>query len=74
MVMSQNFPSFFDGILPGDAAYAQQASALSDLYARKLILNAYKATPSLTGAGPISADFLWEVWGGIRNQSNWTDR
>jgi hypothetical protein len=47
MVMSQNFPSFFDGILAGDAAYAQQASALSDLYARKQILNAYNANPSL---------------------------
>jgi hypothetical protein len=47
MVMSQNFPSFFDGILAGDAAYAQQASALSDLYAREQILNAYNANPSL---------------------------
>jgi Tannase and feruloyl esterase len=47
MVMSQNFPSFFDGILAGDAAYAQEASALSDLYAREQILNAYNANPSL---------------------------
>jgi Tannase and feruloyl esterase len=47
MVMSQSFPSFFDGILAGDAVYDPQAFALSSLYAAQQILNVYNANPSL---------------------------
>jgi hypothetical protein len=47
MVMSQNFPSFFDGILASAAVYEGEASALSNLYGRQQILNAYNANPSL---------------------------
>ncbi len=47
MVMSQNFPSFFDGILVGDAVYDGEAYALSNLNGREQILNAYNANPSL---------------------------
>jgi hypothetical protein len=47
MMMSQTFPSFFDGILAGDPAYDTEASALSNLYGREQILSAYTANPSL---------------------------
>jgi hypothetical protein len=47
MVMSQSFPSFFDGILAGDAVYDPQAGALSSLYAAQQILNVYNANLSL---------------------------
>jgi hypothetical protein len=47
MVMSQRFPSFFDGILAGDAVYEGEASALSNVYGREQIINAYNANPSL---------------------------
>jgi hypothetical protein len=35
MVMSQNFPSFFDGIIAGAPVYDWEASSLSDLYGRE---------------------------------------
>jgi hypothetical protein len=47
MVMSQNFPSFFDGILAGDPTYEHEALSLSELYGVEQILNVYNATPSL---------------------------
>jgi hypothetical protein len=47
MVMSQNFPSFFDGILAGDPGYDQEAVWLSKTYGVEQILNVYNATPSL---------------------------
>jgi hypothetical protein len=47
MVMSQNFPSFFDGIIAGDPSYDQEASFLSVTYSMEQILNVYKANPSL---------------------------
>jgi hypothetical protein len=47
MVMSQNFPSFFDGILAGAAVYDHQALGLTDVYGVEQILNVYNATPSL---------------------------
>jgi hypothetical protein len=47
MVMSQNFPSFFDGILAGAAVYEGEASNLSNVYGREQIINAYNANPSL---------------------------
>jgi hypothetical protein len=47
MVMSQNFPSFFDGILVGAPPYDWEAYGLSTIYAAEQILNAYNANPSL---------------------------
>jgi hypothetical protein len=47
MVMSQNFPSFFDGILAGAAVYDHQALGLTDVYGVEQILNVYNATQSL---------------------------
>jgi feruloyl esterase len=47
MVMSQHFPSFFDGIIAGDPVYDQQALGLSETYGVEQILNVYNATPSL---------------------------
>jgi hypothetical protein len=47
MVMSQNFPSFFDGIIVGDPAYDLEAVTLSELYGVEQILNVYNANPSL---------------------------
>jgi hypothetical protein len=47
MVMSQNFPSFFDGILAGDPVYDWEKSSLSILYGAEQIVNVYKANPSL---------------------------
>jgi hypothetical protein len=47
MVMSQNFPSFFDGIIAGCPAYDYEALDLSILYGAEQILNAYNANPSL---------------------------
>jgi tannase/feruloyl esterase len=47
MVMSQNFPSFFDGIIAGAPVYDWEANELSILYGREQILNAYNANPSL---------------------------
>ncbi|HLK80969.1 MAG TPA: tannase/feruloyl esterase family alpha/beta hydrolase [Xanthobacteraceae bacterium] len=47
MVMSQNFPSFFDGIIAGDPVYDQEALGLSETYGVEQILNVYNTNPSL---------------------------
>jgi len=47
MVMSQNFPSFYDGILAGAADFDQEAQALTDTYSIEQFLNAYSSNPSL---------------------------
>jgi hypothetical protein len=47
MVMSQNFPSFFDGILAGDPVYDYEATSFSVLYGAEQIVNVYNANPSL---------------------------
>jgi hypothetical protein len=47
MVMSQNFPSFFDGILAGAPPYDGEDYAVSNLNGREQILNVYNANPSL---------------------------
>jgi hypothetical protein len=46
MVMSQNFPSFFDGIIAGDPVYDWEGT-LSRTYGWEQILNVYNANPSL---------------------------
>jgi feruloyl esterase len=48
MVMSQNFPSFFDGIVAGDPVYEQEALGLTEIYGVEQILNVYNANPSLS--------------------------
>ena len=52
MVMSQRFPSFFDGIVAGDPVYNQEALALSEVYGIEQFLNAYLKNPALTPPGP----------------------
>jgi feruloyl esterase len=47
MVMSQHFPSFFDGIIAGDPVYDQQALGLSETYGVEQILNVYNSNPTL---------------------------
>src|SRR5690348_699142 len=47
MVMSQNFPMFFDGIVAGDPVYDQEAIGLSETNGVEAILNVYKNNPSL---------------------------
>jgi feruloyl esterase len=47
MVISQNFPSFFDGILAGDPVYDLEATSLSILYGAEQTVNVYTANPSL---------------------------
>jgi Tannase and feruloyl esterase len=47
MVMSQNFPSFFDEIIAGDPVYDQEALGLTEIYGVEQILNVYNANPSL---------------------------
>lgn len=47
MVMSQHFPSFFDGIVAGDPVYDQEALGLSETYGVEQILNVYNTNPSL---------------------------
>ncbi len=47
MVMSQHFPSFFDGIIAGDPVYDQEALGLSETYGVEQILNVYNTNPSL---------------------------
>jgi hypothetical protein len=47
MVMSQNFPSFFDGILVGDPAYDVESDRLSTIYGVEQVLNVYNTNPSL---------------------------
>jgi Tannase and feruloyl esterase len=43
MVMSEVFPSFFDGIVAGDPVYDVEAVNLSEIWSMQQILNAYKA-------------------------------
>ena len=52
MVMSQNFPSFFDGIVSGDPAFNSQEMAVTEIYAIQQFLAAYQANPALTPPGP----------------------
>ncbi len=47
MVMSQNFPAFFDGIIAGDPVYDQEALGLSEANGVEAILNVYNGNPSL---------------------------
>ena len=47
MVMSQNFPSFFDGIVAGDPVYDQEALGLSETNGVESILNVYNNNPAL---------------------------
>ena len=43
MVMSQHFPSFFDGIIAGDPVYDLEALALSAVYGLEQFLDVYNA-------------------------------
>jgi Tannase and feruloyl esterase/FG-GAP-like repeat len=52
MVMSQNFPSFFDGIVAGDPVYDQEKLGLSEINGVEAILNLYLNNPALTPPGP----------------------
>jgi hypothetical protein len=45
--MSQNFPSFFDGIIAGDPVYDVEAVRLSNIYSVEQVPNVYNANPSL---------------------------
>ena len=47
MVMSQNFPMFFDGIVAGDPVYDQEAIGLSETNGVESILKVYNNNPSL---------------------------
>jgi hypothetical protein len=48
MVMSQNFPQYFDGIVAGDPVYDLQAlQTLSEVYGVQQIYKTYLATPGL---------------------------
>ena len=47
MVMSQNFPMFFDGIVAGDPVYDQEALGLSEINGVEQILNVYTSNPTL---------------------------
>jgi feruloyl esterase len=47
MVMSQNFPMFFDGIVAGDPVYDQEALGLSEINGVESILNVYNSNPAL---------------------------
>lgn len=47
MVMSENFPQFFDGIVAGDPVYDQQALGLSETYGNEQIVDVYNSNPSL---------------------------
>ena len=48
MVMSQNFPSFFDGIVAGDPVYDLEAIDLTETNGVEAILNVYLNNPALT--------------------------
>jgi len=52
MVMSQKFPSFFDGIVAGDPTYQHEAATLSEINGVQAILNVYLSNPALTPPGP----------------------
>jgi hypothetical protein len=47
MVMSQNFPSFFDGIVAGDPVYDLEAIDLTETNGVEAILNVYLNNPAL---------------------------
>ena len=47
MVMSQNFPSFFDGIVAGDPVYDLEAIDLTETNGVEAILSVYNSTPGL---------------------------
>jgi feruloyl esterase len=47
MVMSQNFPSFFDGIVAGDPVYDLEAIDLTETNGVEAILNVYVNNPAL---------------------------
>jgi len=57
MVMSQNFPQYFDGIVAGDPVYDIELINLDELWAEEQVLNAYTTypggTPSSTGSPPV---------------------
>lgn len=48
MVMSQNFPSFFDGIVAGDPVYDLEAIDLTETNGVEAILNVYLNNPTLS--------------------------
>ena len=53
MVMSQKFPSFFDGIVAGDPTYQHEATTLSETYGVQAIQSVYLSNPALTPPGPV---------------------
>jgi feruloyl esterase len=52
MVMSQKFPTFFDGIVAGDPTYQHEATTLSETYGVEAIQSVYLSNPALTPPGP----------------------
>ena len=48
MVMSQNFPQYFDGIVAGDPVYDLEMIGLSELYGVQAIYNSYAVYPGGT--------------------------
>jgi len=52
MVMSQKFPTFFDGIVAGDPTYQHEAATLSEINGVQAILDVYLSNPALTPPGP----------------------
>jgi hypothetical protein len=52
MVMSQKFPSFFDGIVAGDPTYEHEAATLSEINGVQAVLKVYLSNPALTPPGP----------------------
>jgi hypothetical protein len=63
MVMSQNFPSFFDGIIAGDPVYDGEAVKLSQIYSVEQVLNVYNANPSLPPLSYVpQPSCFWAGW------------
>ena len=63
MVMSQFYPSFFDGIVAGDPVYDTQAVNLSEIWSVQQMLNAYNTDASrlpaltyVTGTPPLPSE------------------
>jgi len=52
MIMSQKYPSFFDGIVAGDPTYQHQAATLSQISGVQAMLDVYLSNPELTPPGP----------------------
>jgi hypothetical protein len=52
MVMSQDFPSFFDGIVAGDPAFNGQLMSTTEIWGIEQILDVYQSNPLLTPPGP----------------------